>query len=286
MKVLNDVSLAKKTTFKVGGKAVNYYIPENTDDVRRLISDLKDREYYILSGGSNLLINDKRSYEHIIFCGEFDREMTHLGDGRFYIGASNRIQRVISFVNENGFGGFEELICLPAMFGGNIYMNAGIGGKNKEKFNIGDFIIKVKCMDRSNGDIVWISKEDCKFGYRYSIFKENNYIILGAEIQLSPQSPDVSKNNIAKRREFCKSHQEWGKGCFGSCFSTKNWKILNMTRKLSKFKGGVYQSHLNSNWLVNDGSGTFDDAMKIIDRITFLHKLFHASIEPEVIIWK
>ena len=54
------------------------------------------------------------------------------GKGRFYIGASNRIQKVISFVNEKGYGGFEELVGLPAMFGGIIYMNAGIGGEKNQ----------------------------------------------------------------------------------------------------------------------------------------------------------
>ena len=187
MKELHNVSLAEKTTFRVGGTALNYYIPENTDELITLVCRLNGNDYRFISGGSNMLINDKQTFENIIFCGEFDSMLTDLGEGRFYIGASNRIQKVISFVNDCGYGGFEELIGLPAMFGGIIYMNAGIGGRGKERFNICDFIERVKCLDKRKCEIVWLNKDDCGFAYRDSIFKTNDYIILGAEIRLKPQ---------------------------------------------------------------------------------------------------
>ena len=134
MKTLQNVNLADKTTFRVGGIARYYFIPENVEELTETICKLKDSDYRLISGGSNLLINDKKTFENVISCELFDKQLEFLGGGLFYVGASNKIQEAISFVNGYGYGGFEELIGLPALFGGIIYMNAGIGGRKKVKF--------------------------------------------------------------------------------------------------------------------------------------------------------
>lgn len=54
---------------------------------------------------------------------------------------------MISFVNEKGYGGFEELIGLPAISGGIIYMNAGIGGEKGSIFTISEFVNKIRAYD-------------------------------------------------------------------------------------------------------------------------------------------
>ena len=54
-----NVDLSKKTTFHVGGIAKNYYIPENSDEMLEILCKLKDTDFKIISGGSNILINDK-----------------------------------------------------------------------------------------------------------------------------------------------------------------------------------------------------------------------------------
>lgn len=287
MKTLQNVNLADKTTFRVGGIARNYYIPENVEELTELICKLKDNDYRLISGGSNLLINDKKTFENVISCELFDKQLNYLGDGLFYIGASNKIQEVISFVNGNGYGGFEELIGLPALFGGIIYMNAGIGGRKKVKFNIGDFIERVKCLDRTTKNIFWIDKNDCDFGYRTSIFKQDNYIILGAEIKLGEQELEASELKIQKRKEYCRDNQEWGKGCFGSCFCLYTYRILKLNALINKvFSSRIHLANDNPNWLVNNGNATFKSAMRIINTAIKLHKLFHKEIEAEVIIWK
>lgn len=287
MKTLQNVNLAEKTTFRVGGITRNYYIPESVEELTDVICELKDSDYRLISGGSNLLINDKKTFENVISCELFDKQLNFLGDGHFYVGASNKIQEVISSVNEYGYGGFEELIGLPALFGGIIYMNAGIGGRKKVKFNIGDFIERVKCLDRATKNILWIDKNGCEFGYRSSIFKQDKYIILGAEIKLEEQNPETSKLKIQKRKDYCRDNQEWGKGCFGSCFCRYTFRILKMNALISKlFSTRIHLANNNPNWLVNNGNATFKSAMRIINTANLLHKLFHKEIEAEVIIWK
>lgn len=284
----NEVDLAKRTTFKIGGIAEHFFIPESDVELMELIKKLKkeNKLWYILSGGSNLLIDDKKRYENVIYMEKVDTTITMIEEGYFYIGASNRIQKIIREVNKLGYGGFEELFCLPAMFGGIIYMNAGIGGRNNVKFNISDFISKVKVFDIESEKIILLNKEDCNFEYRKSIFKNKGFIILGAEIKLNKQEIEDSNKRIEKRIEYCKNNQEWGKGCFGSCFSNFSPKILKVVSLFYRNKKGVRMARNNSNWLVNDGTGSYNDAITIIKRCCFLHRILHRDIEREVIIWK
>ena len=151
MKLQKNVKLSTKTTFHVGGYAKNFYIPESEKELIDIVTELYEKEemIYLLSGGSNLLINDQRQFESVISMKDACTELVNIGNGSFYIGASNRIQRVITFVNEYGYGGFEELIGLPAMFGGIVCMNAGIGGENSTLFTISEFIKYVKVYDLS-----------------------------------------------------------------------------------------------------------------------------------------
>ena len=146
MKIQKNVKLATKTTLHIGGYTKTLYLPENEEELIHTAAELYEKEgkVYLLSGGSNLLINDQREFESVISMKEACTELTDLGNGRFYIGASNRIQKVISFVNERGYGGFEELIGLPAMFGGIVCMNAGIGGESAPLFTIAEFVKNVK----------------------------------------------------------------------------------------------------------------------------------------------
>lgn len=286
MQTEHNVDLSKKVTFRIGGIAENFYIPESVEDLKELVIKLgSDNKYYILSGGSNLIINDSKKFENVIFMGKTDTSIEDNGNGCFYAGASVRIQKLLSAVNEKGYGGFEELVGLPALMGGIIYMNAGIGGRTNAIFNIADFVKRVKVIDKSTAEIKWINHDDCGFDYRTSVFQKDNYIILGVELQLNEQSKEESDMRIKKRKEYCKQNQEWGKGCFGTCFCKSSKKILKFVGTLHLHKGGVRQAKNNNNWLVNDGSGTYADAMWIINLCKKLHKLFNKKIRCEVIIW-
>ena len=289
MKIQKNVKLATKTTLHIGGYTKILYMPENEEELIHIAAELYEKEgkVYLLSGGSNLLINDQREFESVISMKEACTELTDLGNGRFYIGASNRIQKVISFVNERGYGGFEELIGLPAMFGGIICMNAGIGGESAPHFTIAEFVKKVKAFNLEKKDIEVIVANDCGFSHRTSMFQRGKYIILGAEIVCQVINDKESDRKKRDRLTFCKANFEYGKGCFGSCFSKCNGKLLRLISILyPKNIEGVHFGKNTCNWLVNGGNGTFEEAYKIIKTSEKVHKLLHQDIMCEVVIWK
>ena len=291
MIIQNDVHLGPKTTMKIGGYADRFYIPENEEELTAIAQEIYDQkgQVYILSGGSNLLINDRR-FEQVIYMHDACPEMTELGAGRFYIGASNRIQKVISFVNDAGYGGFEELIGLPAFFGGVIYMNAGIGGEANSLFTIGQFVESVRAWDLKEKKLVELPKAQCGFAHRTSIFHKRPYVILGAVIQCAACSREDAKNRRENRLRFCKEKFEYGKGCFGTCFVKATGKVLKLVATYDKLfklgKGRVTFGKTNKNWLVNQGGGTYRDAMRIINTCKRAHRLAGREAQCEVILWE
>ena len=288
VQVQENVKLSTKTTFHIGGMVKKLYIPENEEELIKVTSDIYDRDgkVYIIAGGSNLLVNDKRIFDAVIGMKEACNTLVDEGQGRFYIGASNRIQKVISFVNEKGYGGFEELVGLPAMFGGIIYMNAGIGDEKEPIFTISEFVNKVRAYDLKDKKIVIFSREECNFSHRKSIFQSGQYIILGAEIKCKEIDAADSTKRRKSRIEFCRQNFDYGQGCFGSCFSQCNGKLMRVLAILNRRCTGVSFSKKTCNWLVNNGNGTFDEAMSLIHKCERIHKLFLQKIEREVIIWK
>jgi len=286
MIINKNVDLSKMTTFHIGGIAKKLYIPESVEELVELLKKLSDEDYYIISGGSNLLINDKKEYKNVISMKKTDCSIKYLENSMFYVGCSNRIQKVINETNKLEYGGFEELYGLPALFGGIVYMNAGIGPEKNSLFTISDFIVRVKVYDKETKKIIWLDKNQCNFSHRNSVFHDNQYVIIGAEIKLNKQTLKISQERINKRLLKCKQEHEWGKGCFGTCFSHCNRKLLKVLSLFNRKNKKVYQSSNNCNWLVNGGEGTYEDAIKIIERAKKIHKLFHKKIKCEIIIWK
>lgn len=288
MKVIKDVNLSKKTTFRTGGTARNFYVPENKNELVDIAEKLysKDGQLYILSGGSNLLVNDEREFDSVISMERACTNLTYLGNGEFFIGASNRIQKVIHFVNENGYGGFEQLFGLPAMFGGILYMNAGIGGGESVLFTISEFVKSVQALDLEAGEVVSLAEKECFFGHRKSRFQNGKYVILGAVIVCRQTTKEEADLKIEKRISFCRKNFEYGNGCFGTCFAESNGRLLKVIAMFKKEQGGVAFARNNKNWLVNDGTGTYRDAVKIINLCKGIHKLLMQPIRCEVCLWE
>lgn len=278
MIIKENENLAKYTTVRIGGTAAKLFVPENVKDLQDIIKE--QGMLPMISGGSNLLINDEKVFDAVVFLGKFDEGFTIDEYGNVTAGASLRLQKLINSINEKGFGGIEYLYSVPGMLGGAIYMNAGRGSDKK---SISDYLISVTAIN-NRGEIVVLTKEECRFTYRKSIFMKNNMIILSAVFKFPKQSIEESKKNIAERLETCKKFQDNSKPNFGSVFCKYNVKIMNFVKKHRKLFGNkpVHFSDKSVNWIVNEGEGSFRDAKKCIDKITKIHKLFRKDIEVEV----
>lgn len=285
MKILNDISLRKYTTVKIGGVAENLYFPSNNDELAEITNKLTDNRFYILGGGSNLLINDEKTFNHVICLKELNSIIKKLDNEKYYVGASITLQSLIKTINQDGFGGIEYLYSVPALVGGAIVMNAGRG----KKFNksISDYIEEVQIYDVKQKKMKTISKGECEFKYRDSIFRKGELIVLGAIFRFENVSLEESERRRNERLNYVKITQDYSGYNFGSVFK-KNNKIIMRIIKATRlgFKGGMRFSSKTPNWMLNTGCGTYKQAIGLINKVKKIHKLFGFEAVCEVIIWE
>ena len=284
MLIENNVNLKQYTTIKIGGIAENYYIPESKEELLELLKVLetKKEEFKILAGGSNLLINDKKLYKHVIYTSDFNREFIVMNNGRFFVGASVKLQQLILKLNRLGYGGIEYLFSVPGTVGGAVTMNAGRGKKYNQCLS--DYILEVQVL--CDGVLVNIPKSECFFSYRDSIFKKNQMIVVGVLFCFPKMDPQKSKLLREERIRLCKEKQDTSRPNFGSLLKKGNRFAFTIMRKLQLgYKGGVHFSPKCNNWLINDGNGTFNQVLNIIRVSKIIHLCFFCNQELEVIIW-
>lgn len=271
--------LGRYTTIKIGGIANNFYIPESRDELIKLIETYPNIK--LLGGGSNILINDKQTYEHLIYLNSFENIIENR-DGIFYVGASVRNQKLINEVNKQGYGGLEYLYSVPGFIGGAIVMNAG-RGINFNK-SISDYILKVNVF--VDGVIKTFTKDECDFSYRHSVFKDLNCVVLGAYLKLDKMSIEKSEKLKKERIKLCKNSQDSSKPNFGTFFCESNRRIMKLMSLFSVGKkNGCHFSKKTVNWIVNEGQGTYEQVIQLIKIVKILHKVFHKECKVEVEIW-
>lgn len=279
IKVRSNVSLSSRTTFKMGGLARTLYLPQKGDDLSLLPKD-EDGRYRIISGGSNLIINDARVFDAVISMENYDTSIEALGDGLYEVGASVRIQKLIRRINEDGYGDIEELVSVPGMVGGLICMNASVPSAG---VCISDHLVSVRAY--MDGEVVDLSKDDCEFAYRSSRFQDGKAIVLSARFQFPGQDNEVSQRRKEERMSRCREKQDRSHPNVGSVFSQKSGAIMKAMRKLGFGRGGVQFSKSTGNWIVNDG-GTFADALWVLRAVERLHILLHKPCKREVVVWE
>lgn len=279
MRIEEYVVLSKFTTFQMGGVAKKLIIPESEDELLEVIKTTT-LPRYVIGGGSNILINDQREFESVISLREFNSEIIPVGDGKYYVGASTRLQKLIKTINDEGYGGIEYLFSVPGLVGGAVVMNAGRGNSRDE---IGNFIISVRAI--KDGEIKDFGKEECKFSRRNSIFKNSDMIIIGVLFKFNSGNPEDFERLREERIEHVKQVQDNSKPNFGTVFYKADSHIMGWFQKHSNRHAGILYSTKTKNWMLNNG-GTFQQAMDEISRVKRIHRFFHRPCEIEVIIWE
>lgn len=284
MIVLENEPLKKYTTFRMGGNAKKMYFPETTEELVSLVSQDKKILKYVIGGGSNLIINDEKNYDEVLCLRNFNKNFEDKGSGRFYIGASVRLQKAIKSVNAAGYGGMEFLFSVPGLIGGALYMNAGTGRKTGKY--ISDYVVSVDIL--KDGKKQTVAKEECGYSFRTSVFQSyENCIILGAEFQFPEMSAEDAQKGIDDRLALCKKTQDMSYPNFGTVFCVSNTKIMDYFRKFHVgYKNGCSFSPKRKNWMLNRENGTFKQAVSLLNRVKRLHKILRKECRCEVRIWE
>lgn len=178
-KIKEQVALAPLTTFKIGG-AAKYYIEITTIEELKAAVDWANSEkisFYIFAGGSNILVDDLGFDGLIIKMG--NRGLAVKGE-RLEMGAGLEMAQAISAAASNSLSGLEWAIGIPGSVGGAVRGNAGAFGSSIESV-----VETVEVFSVKKADFRIMSRNDCGFEYRDSIFKStDDFIIFSVTLKL------------------------------------------------------------------------------------------------------
>ncbi|HSZ25893.1 MAG TPA: UDP-N-acetylmuramate dehydrogenase [Cytophagaceae bacterium] len=189
MKVEKDFSLKNNNTFGIEATAKYFIEIINLEELIQILSNpiYKNEKLLILGGGSNLLFTTPffdGLVLHIKMKGvEISKEdSTHV---ILKVGAGEIWHELVMYAVSNNWGGMENLSLIPGTVGAAPMQNIGAYG-----VEIKDIFVGLEAYEIATGKVKHFSLEECKFGYRSSIFKYNakgQYIITAVSFKLNKQ---------------------------------------------------------------------------------------------------
>lgn len=179
MKLCNNYSLLPHNTFGMNVRAALFVEYDTIDDLRRfLLSEEFDsnRHHYIhIGAGSNLLFAG--DYNGLVMHSVM-RDLTVIEDTQEHqllrVGSGYVWDDFVAYCVEHGLAGVENLSAIPGEVGASAVQNIGAYG-----VEVCDVIEHVETVDLQ-GNLRVFSKDECRYGYRDSIFKRElrgQYII-------------------------------------------------------------------------------------------------------------
>ncbi len=185
MEIRRNVSLKAFNTFGIDAKA-NYFVAFGSiDELREILTDeeYKTLPKFVLGGGSNILFC--KDYEGMVLKNEImGMEVIAEDENHVYIksGAGEEWHKLVLFCVDNNYGGIENMSLIPGSIGAGPIQNIGAYGTELK-----DVLVEVEALETETGKLRMFSNEECKFGYRSSIFKmeKGKYIITATIIRLN-----------------------------------------------------------------------------------------------------
>jgi UDP-N-acetylmuramate dehydrogenase len=279
-----NVSLAPYTSFRIGGKAEYFFTAFKKEDAISAISFVKKtkKPFFILGFGSNLLVSDKGFKGLVIKIGFKDIRTKGL---KITAEAGAPLGLLMLKAQESGLSGLEWLSGIPGTLGGAIRGNAGSFKKSME-----DVVKKAEVLDARTGRIRFFSNKECGFGYRKSVFKKNNnLVILSAELELKKKERKRIKEEMKKYFETKQQTQPLNFPSAGSVFKNPGKKSAGELIELCGLKGkrigGAEISEKHANFIVNKKNAKAKDVLSLINLAKKKVKSkFKINLEEEIVL--
>ena len=250
--------LGAKTSYKTGGNADGAFYPETREEAIGTVRELKENgvPYVFIGAGSNVLVSDSGYSGAVVFSEKL--KGISVGGKTVVAGAGDSLSDLIKTALYSSLGGLEFLSGIPATVGGAVAQNAGCFGKS-----IGDYVSYVVSADKIR------PKKDCGFGYRNSVFKAENDMIVSVCFNLENAEFDESQEKIDKFLKTRLKKNPKGRSC-GSVFKNDGYfagKVIEQAGLKGYREGGARVSEKHANFIIAEKNATSGDIKKLIDRI-------------------
>lgn len=192
----NNIDLKPYNTFGISVRALHFISIDTVTDLTSLIgTDLyRQNKRLILGGGSNVLLT--KDFDGLVIynairgiqkTAESDDHIT------LTIGSGELWHPFVLECVQNNWGGIENLALIPGTVGAAPMQNIGAYG-----VEVKEVVDKVEGIDLSSGHARSFTRDECRFGYRESIFKND----LKEKIFISSVTLSLTKKNHRLRTEY------------------------------------------------------------------------------------
>lgn len=281
--IQHNIPLAPHTTLKIGGPATYFATPKTADQVQEVVAwaGKNSIAFRIIGRGANLLVADA-GYNGLAII--MNNDQLEWNPPHVIAGAGVQNGQLIANALKHNLGGMRWLIGVPGTVGGSLYGNAGGHG-----WGLGDHVEWVEVVT-TDGQTKRLTKDECQFAYRTSIFKSHpEWIIVQAQLtfsavdatgerlllaattkQKNANQPTTEKTagcmftnpvaDLARLPEHLKKHvEESGK--------ISAWRVIEEVGLKGMQIGQIQISPIHCNFMINLGGGTADQVMQLLSLV-------------------
>jgi len=276
--IFENEPMSRHCTFKAGGNASLFVIPENQEQIASLCKVLADVPYMFMGNGSNLLFADE-GYDGVVVSLGNKFSNIEVKGNEIIAESGALLSKVAQTAYKNGLGGMEFASGIPGSIGGAVYMNAGAyGGEMK------DIVTKTYCVGES-GNILEII--DHQFGYRHSLFTDSSLVILKTVLTLAPKDKAKIKEEMDELNKRRREKQPLEYPSAGSTFKRPEGYFAGKLIEDAGLKGfrvgGAMVSKKHSGFVINYDNATATDILNLMEQVkSKVYMQFGVELEPEV----
>lgn len=283
MPALWRAPMSDYTSFRIGGAADAFLLPETEKALVELLAFLRDHgiPFDVIGNGTNLLFSDD-GFRGAVVSTRHMRGVTVSGN-TVRAAAGTPLNVLCRTLFDHSLDGFTSLYGIPGTVGGAVFMNAGAFGGE-----IADHLTSVSVYCTREDVFKTLFKKDLDFSYRHSVFrKEKDLVILSAEFSFptgnQEEMREKMRQNIAKRTET----QPTSLPCAGSAFLRPPEGSAAMYIEKAGLKGasvgGAAVSQKHAGFIVNLGGATAEDVLSLMTLIQNKVKdTFGITLIPEI----
>ena len=284
--ILKDEPMSAHTTFRIGGPADYFVVPEDAASLGRGVALCRAEgvDYFITGNGSNLLVGDG-GYRGVVFhiCHTMDDVAYEEKRTELLVeaGAGVMLSSLARQVSSKGYTGFEYATGIPGTLGGGVTMNAGAYGGE-----ISDNLLWAELMDET-GAVLRLERDRLKLSYRHSVMMEQSLVVLRAGFYFTKGDAMAITEKVAELSRSRKEKQPLEYPSAGSTFKRPEGYFAGKLIQdcgLKGFRvGDAMVSEKHSGFVINVGHATAADVMTLIRHVQQeVDRQFCVRIEPEV----
>jgi UDP-N-acetylmuramate dehydrogenase len=261
----DPICLTEYNSYRVAAWAARCVFPASVAELAAILAAPDAETVHLLGHGHNLILS-RAFYDagHLFVCTRrLDTGISVAGHG-LRAGAGARLRDVCRAAARAGLTGLENLWDIPGGIGGAAVMNAGAYGSS-----FYDVVEAVEVYFPAEERLRLLSREQCRPGYRSTIFAGTDAVIAGARLRLGPDDPArilAAMGRVGRQR---RAKLPYDLPSAGSVFRRPEGAppvgVIMEEAGLKGFQiGGARISRRHAGFIVNAGGATGADILAVV----------------------